>query len=458
MATSQQQTQPPNTPKTKNAKLTHTQLGRLYLSRHRKYTLFARGYWHRYSGGVWQPVPDFEIEMEVWNLMESFESAPDFYHPTDGIKKSILSYVRSSVSVSEEKLDAYPNLINLKNGIYNLDTDSLIPHDPVYLLTSQLPFEYEPSAICTFWDLFIKTTFTDITGKITDQELIYFIQEITGYSLTTDISHQVMFWCIGEGENGKGVLFHVLNKLGGASAAHVDLNILKKEKYQLATLLGKRIVMCSEANTHDNLVEDGIIKAYVAGDPIPVRQIRREPFTLYPTGKLWWSMNRLPTITDTSHGFWRRMRPIPFNNTFEDGNRIKDLKEKLESELSGIFNWCLIGLRRLKANQKFSHCSQVEKMKIQLQTESNTIRLFIEDEAEITWMNQPAQAQFFDELASDAYTRYKTWAIANGYKPLSNRSFKTEMESLKFYYRNANGRRSYTKLKLKDKSKFAPTY
>lgn len=459
-------TQPGNTqqtakaPKPKKAKITHTEIGRIYLSRFRQNTIYARGYWYRYAGGVWSPVPDFEIEKEIWDIMEGYENSHTF-EPTDSAKRSIMSYIRATISVSEEKLDAYPNLINLKNGIYNLDTDTLIPHDPALLLTSQLPFEHDPAAKCPFWDLYINTTFTDITGKIADQELIYFIQEIVGYSLTTDISHQVMFWCIGEGENGKGVLFHVLMQLGGPSATYIDLNILRKEKYQLATLLGKRIAMCSEASSHDNLVEDGVIKSLVAGDPTPVRQIRREPFILYPQAKLWWSMNRLPTITDTSHGFWRRMRPIPFNNIFEDGNRIINLKEKLNQELSGIFNWCLIGLRRLRSNKRFSMCLQVELMKQQLQLETNTIRLFLDDEAEVTWMNAAEKGIDPDDLeesSKSCYLRYVNWTKANGYKAMSDRSFKIEMEALKFYHkRDKTGtKRIYTRLKLKQISSFAP--
>lgn len=422
-------------PKTKTTRITHTELGRLYLQRYSKNTIFARGYWHRYLDGVWTPVPDFEIEMEVWRLMEMHEGPPHFFQPTDSVKKSILAYVRASLSISEEKLDAYPNLINLKNGVYNLDTDSLISHDPALLLTSQLPFDYDEHATCLMWNVYCQTTFTDVTGQTTDDELLYFIQEAIGYSLTTDISHQVMFWCIGEGENGKGVLFHVLTQLGGPSATYIDLNILRKEKYQLATLIGKRIAMCSEANTHDNLVEDGIIKSLVAGDPVPVRQIRREPFILYPQAKLWWSMNRLPTITDTSHGFWRRMRPIPFNRIFTDGERIIDMKERLNGELSGIFNWCLIGLRRLRANKKFSYCGQVETMKDNLQTESNSIKLFVNDTCDNDMSGKVK--------AGPIYTMYKEWCQINGLKVMSNRSFKVEMEGLKLFYKREAGVRYY---------------
>lgn len=437
------QTKPPKKPKNKT--ITHTELGRIYLTRYSKNTFYSRGYWHRYLDGVWSPVPDFEIEAEVWKLMEMHEGPPWNLFPTDSMRRSIMSYVRSAISIPEEKLDAHPHLINLKNGIYNLDSDQFMPHDSALLLTSQLPFEYQPGATCPMWDLYTSTTFTDVTGAFTDVELTAFIQEAVGYSLTTDISHQVMFWCIGEGENGKGVLFHVLTALGGTSATYVDLNILRKEKYQLAGLLGKRIAMCSEANSHDNMVEDGIVKSLVAGDPTPVRQIRREPFILYPQVKLWWSMNRLPTITDTSHGFWRRMRPVPFNKIFEDGARIIDLKERLNLELPGIFNWCLVGLRRLRQNGKFSCCLQVNRMKDRLQTESNTIRLFLEDVCDIdTPTTQPPNKA----LSGTLYGIYKDWAKVNGYKSMSSRSFKVEMEALKFFHRRENTGRYFFGLKI----------
>lgn len=448
-------------PKTQT--LTDSELGRIYIARYGKNTFYARSQWYRYICGVWSAVPDFEIDLEVWRLLESYESAG--LRPNDRLRRSVQSYIRANLSISEEKIDSYPNLINLRNGIYNLDTDQLIPHDPALLLTSQLPFDYDPAAICKFWELYIQTTFTDRAGQTADPELIYLIQEIVGYSLTTDISYQIMFWCIGEGENGKGVLFHVLTQLGGPAATYVDLNILRREKYQLATLLGKRIAMCSEASSHDNLVEDGTIKSLVHGDPMPVRQIHREGFILYPQAKFWWSMNRLPTITDTSHGFWRSMCPLPFNKTFEGNAKIIDMKERLNKELSGIFNWCLIGLRRLRTNKKFSYCRQVELMRGQLQTESNTIRLFIEDEAEESWLSpngtDPKVIDTYEESSKAVYARYVIWTKANGYKAMSDRSFKTEMEALKFYYkigRNKQGitGRFYTRLKLKTVSAFNP--
>lgn len=432
---------------TKPKTSTHIQMGKAFINLHGKKTLYARSQWYRYEGGVWSPLPEFEIEKEVWALLEKYEIHG--LKPTNPMRNSVQSYIRAFLSRSEDELDAYPNLINLRNGIYNLDTDKFIDHNAALLLTSQLPFDYDPAATCKMFDLYAQTTFVKRDGVTPDDELIYFIQEAIGYSLTTSVEFQTMYWCIGEGDNGKGVLFHILTQLGGNTATYIDLDLLRRERYQLATLVDKRIIMCSEASSHGNVVEDGIIKALVAGDPMSVRQIEQKPFILHPMGKLWWSMNRLPTITDTSHGFWRRMRPIPFNKIFDSLTKIIDLKDRLDQELSGIFNWGLIGLRRLRDNKKFSYCLQVETLKDQLQTESNTIRLFIED---ICTIDAKSKAP-----AGELYAAYKSWAKTNGYKPMSNRSFKVELEALKYFHKPLTAGNVYLGLEITNpQSKFAP--
>lgn len=66
---------------------------------------------------------------------------------------------------------------------------------------------------------------------------------------------------------------------------------------------------------------------------------------------------------DQSTGFWERVLPIPFKVTFLPVNdvvkkpksrylkrRDTRLEQKIEKELSGIFNWSMEGLAQLKAN------------------------------------------------------------------------------------------------------------
>ena len=203
--------------------------------------------------------------------------------------------------------------------------------------------------------------------------------------------------------------------------------MLKRDYYQLAGLAGRRIALCTESSATKNLVEDAYVKAIVAGDEMPVRMIYKDPFMLEPRVKLWWSMNALPAVADTSEGFWRRMCVIPFNREFKKNERILDLNERLETELPGIFNWAMDGLRRLHDRGRFVEPAQVRTQTDQYRKESNPVAQFVEEECYIE-EDPHGQTQ-----SSQIYEAYSDFCKRCGYKPLSIKNFKHELERLGHY-------------------------
>ena len=340
------------------------------------------------------------------------------------MKNSVRDAVISELYVGAEYLDANDALINLKNGIYNLETQELLPHDPAQYLTTQLPFAYEPDATAPTWELYYKTTFVKPRSKEFDPELAEFVQEAMGYSLTTSIRYQCAFWCYGEGANGKSILFHVLKQLGGDACTPLNIGLLKREPYQLATLAGKRIALCSEASATNNLVDDAHVKALISGDLLSARQIYGKNFILGSKAKLWWAFNEKPPTADTSEGFWRRIRIVPFNRQFAPNERIADLDKLLDQELPGIFNWAMTGLRRLHDRGRFILPSQVVDATEQYRHEANPVALFVE---ECCFINAPVDQQ---ALASTLYGAYNDWCRENNYKPHSSKNFSHELERL----------------------------
>jgi hypothetical protein len=59
------------------------------------------------------------------------------------------------ITVNVNQLDADPWLLNCKNGILNLKTKELLPHDAANLSTKMVQVPYEPEAGCPEWDGFI---------------------------------------------------------------------------------------------------------------------------------------------------------------------------------------------------------------------------------------------------------------------------------------------------------------
>lgn len=415
--------------------LDHNDYAIQYASLHRDDTIFAHGRFYRYGTGVWEPIHDFEISREVKEVLVRTDAVITSY-----LMASVISLIKVELYQSDEIIDAKPNLINLQNGMYDIESGNLLTHLPGYYSTAQLPFSFDPTATCPVWEHYLETSLikdpreTGIKNFVPDPELIGFVQEAVGYSLTNDIRHHVTFWCLGRGRNGKGVLFDTLEKLAGTGATTINLNLLHREQYQLANLVGKRIALCTEANSTDNLVEDATIKALIAGDTMSVRMIRREPFDLKPRLKLWWSMNKLPAVADTSIGFWSRIRIIPFHRSFSTKERDLDLKEKLIDEYSGIFNWAMRGLERLRMRGLFEIPSQVERFTDNYQRESNPVQMFVEDACTVSPSAGSTSSGFL-------YLEYKNWSFDNGYKPLSSKNFKRELELLGIYLihtRNGN--------------------
>lgn len=403
--------------------LTDSELGRWYVKRHKNDTMAALGQWYRYDSGIWGSHHELQMDQEIWTLMEEFEKRSQC-RPTSGKKSSIMSKVRAELYVPDKLIDADENLISLGNGIFDIQDCKLYEHSPDHYLTTQLPFDYDPEAKANAWALYLASTFVKPESKETDTELVHFVQEAIGYSLTTSVKHHVTFWCSGEGNNGKGVLFHVLEQLVGDASISLNVGLLKREQYQLAMLPGKKIALCSESSATQNLVEDALIKALVAGDTMNVRMIRERPFELHPKCKLWWSMNSLPAVADSSHGFWRRVRLIPFNRVFAEDEMIVDLKSMLSNELPGIFNWAVEGLERLRERGHFEIPAQVKNSTEEYKKESNPVQLFVDDEC----YSESDQAK--SDLITAVYSSYKNWCLDNGYKPLASRRFKSEMHRL----------------------------
>lgn len=416
---------------TKTTQATATEMARIYLLRHYTDTIFTMGQWHKYQHGVWNKIHDLAIDKEIWELLEEFEGKGRC-RPGISNFNSTIHYIRSKLYVEETEMDQVPNLINLQNGVFNLDDSTCSEHKESYYFTTQLPFAYDPHATCDMWNYFLRTSLVWPETFKEDIQLMEFMQEAIGYSLTSDISQHATFWCYGGGNNGKGVLFHVLEKLAGKAFFPLNIKLMSHNPYQLAELGGKRIAGCSESNATDNLVDDAQIKALVAGDTMSARSPHQRPFDLHPHVKLWWSMNALPAVADFSEGFWRRVRVIPFNREFQPNEQITDLKERLNNELPGIFNWAMEGLRRLQSRGRFAVPQQVKDVTSQYRHEANPISLYIDDEC-IAETDLARCTQ-----VSEIYRVYKEWCLTNTYRAVASRRFRHEMLRLGYPVRQKN--------------------
>jgi putative DNA primase/helicase len=327
--------------------------------------------------------------------------------------------------------DRHPMLATVPNGTLNLQQLVLRPSVSADYLTMQLGTRYDPGAHCPRWQQFMDEVFHN------DADLINYVQRAIGYSLTGDTREQKLFLCHGGGANGKSVFLTTIAALLGDYAAHASFDTFdaghrSDSSNDLAMLRGCRLVTIIETDDDRRLAE-ARVKQVTGGDMVTCRFLYGEFFSYRPQFKIWLAMNHKPTIRGTDRGIWRRIALIPFTQNFETQDD-KQLGEKLLTELPGILNWTLAGLRAWHQGG-LGTAAAVEAATTEYRRESDELGKWLDEATMIdpTWYL----------VSSDAYTEYADWAKARGERyPMSQKVWGRELGSRGFasIRKNINGR------------------
>ncbi len=336
---------------------------------------------------------------------------------------------RASEDIGQE------NLLNLKNGILDLETLSLLPHDRRKLFTYCLPYEYDEQATCPTWEKAIKEILIKPGTDETDEQLVHFIQEYMFYTLTNDTRYEKMVWLYGEGGAGKSTIVETMQALLGDESlvTVVDFSQLGHSgNYSLSEMPGKRMIFSTEGDGAEALKE-GIIKQLVSGETINARPIYGRDFQFKPTAKLWWSMNDRPSISDKSDGMWRRMTVIPFSKKLSSDVVDIDMKDKLRKELPGILNWAIVGGKRLRKARQFTQSDTSNAAKQAYREEENPV---------LQWVNTCCEITPWPEARPTMlYEAFDLWCQRTGNARTSNRKFFRELSRLDIPYVMNDGKR-----------------
>ena len=361
---------------------------------------------HLYKDGVYAAVSDYEIQ----NIVR--ESLVEKYARTNDINDTV-NQLRLRIFKSVDEVNPDPEILNLKNGLFNISTGVLLPHSKVYLSTIRINAAFVPDDDCPQFKAFL--------ADCLERELITVVQEVVGYILSNYVQAQKAFIFDGVARSGKSTLISVIEHLLGLeNCSHIILQGLS-ERFQLAELFGK--LLNSFADLPSKPMEDlSIFKSVVGADVISAERKNRDPFSFKPTAKLLYSANALPqSLNDKNDGFYRRLLIVRFMRQVETGKIITNLAEQLFEESNGIFNWAIVGLKRLIDNNfQFSSASAVTEEIEKYKLNQNSTLLFIDEECEC----EP----YYTILRDDLYKLYYGYCRDNGLMPLSKIKFNSTIE------------------------------
>jgi len=308
----------------------------------------------------------------------------------------VIGHVQRSTYVKPEAFSAVGPRLVLQNGLLDTGTGKLEPHSPDFYSLSKLPVSYVPGQDCPSFKMFL--------SEVLFPEDVPVIQEWFGYCLHRGYPAQVAILFVGEGNNGKSTLISVLKSLLGLeNISAVSLQELEVNRFSKVDFFGKL------ANLYADLPDSalkgvGTFKMLTGGDPIRGEKKFKSSFPFVNHAKLTFSCNVVPEVYEDTTAFFRRWIIIQFPRTFEGPKADRDILKKLTTpeEMSGVLNWALEGLERLRdAGWTFSNSRSTEEVRLDYIRRSSPMKAFILDATTLNPVGVVVKQRLFE-----AFVRY----------------------------------------------------
>ena len=341
-------------------------------------------------------------------------------------KIAMLKEAEHRVPIMPAGLDKHTSLLNVTNGIINLRTGELLPHDRKYLLSKICYTEYTDKIDYPLWEKFLSEIFDG------DHDLIRYVQKAIGYSLTGSVQEQCAFFLYGTGRNGKSTFLDVIGEIMGDYAVNIQPETIMVKQANggptsdIARLKGARFVTTSET-AEGARINEGLLKQITGDGKVTASKKYENEFEFAPELKLWMGTNHKPIIRGTDLGIWRRLRLIPFTVQIPENKVDKRLKHKLRQEMPGILKWAVDGCL-LWQREGLKAPAAVEAASKEYKGEMDVLAAFLDECTE----------QGGEVNSGDLFRAYAAWAKDSTEYEMRAPTFGREMAK-RFEKRRSNG-------------------
>lgn len=199
-----------------------------------------------------------------------------------------------------------------------------------------------------------------------------------GFSVDCNERYILHNYIVTYNSNGKSLLMDLIKYTFGDYYKTMDPTILTRKRMsssnatpELADKNGVRIIFMSEPEEDDKIYSSNM-KKYTSGlDEICARPLYGPEFQYTPHFKMVMVCNELPDIYGKDNGTWRRIRVVPFEAEFVDGEPVKKNQFKKEKKLDEkIKTWCSAFIWLLVKKYYPVYCAEglSEPIEVQIKT------------------------------------------------------------------------------------------
>lgn len=363
--------------------------------------------------------------------------------------RNILVHLEEMVTLSADDFDTNPDLLCVKNGVVDLRTSELMPHDAKYRMMRQTATRYVPGATHPAWIKALQCL--DVPERTWFQ--VWLGCGITGHQpRDREASVPILR---GGGANGKTVLTSgVMGTLDGYAKGNTKSLLMPENDSAFAhaavSLKGARLVLVEEMREG---VLDGNAVKKLASTPTLVAEAKYQmPFEFKTTHSLMITTNNLPRLNENTDGVNRRLAMLKFPYRYVDNPRSGTGERKIDASLDdamktpevqeAILAWLVDGARYY-----YEAGRHVQAPTVSMAT----------DKAE--WLgNVDTLAGFFGEMLiadesgmipmTHLYAAFNDYQHENGGKAWNKATFKNRLESHRLFSELNGGKLRTTGMSL----------
>jgi len=217
-------------------------------------------------------------------------------------------------------------LLNVRNGMLDLATGTLKPHDPVYMSSTQLPLEWDPDATCPIYEAWLGYV---VDGQADD------LEEVAATMLDPSRTPSKAAFLFGPSRSGKSTFLRLMQAVAGTgNYSAVTLHQLIGNRFAAANVYGK-ILNCAADLSSAHVEDMSMFKMMTGEDPVQADRKYGGQFSFVNRALFAFSANELPTVGESSRAYVERVKPFEFPRSFA-GNENPAIETAMMRELPGV--------------------------------------------------------------------------------------------------------------------------
>ena len=392
---------------------------------------YWNGDWWQFADGIWTQLSEEDLRIEITRFLQNL-SANEAGRISTALITDTIANLKGFCGLTGINMPCWlptgedaADISCFSNGLLSIkeliagNEQAVQPHTPAYFGIDRVGYAYDPAAGYPMWEEYLLTTFDNEDSRTA-------LQMMFGYVLSGKFDKNIGFFLIGRGGDGKSVAAHILRKLVGESQTCCLPFANLGDRFSSYLLTEHKLNLVEElpvsAEVYNISDAEKIFKMVTDGAVIPVERKYHTPQEKRAKARCVFLANELPSFVDRSNGLWDRLIVLPFTHRFRDTDSEKaNLKYELETELPGIFNWAIVGARKLETLPRFPvpQASREYLAKHRLACDHEAAFLH---EAVITAPKGVCPKQ-------ELYKTYRQWTEDHGYKPFGADRFNAAVKA-----------------------------